>query len=83
MGYKLMEIFLGIYVNFGKWNQRETMPKGPTRVWGVPQGVGRTLGPCGHSVRRLVPFFHRKKANIWIKIVSKLQPNRSYGSPGI
>ena len=70
-------------MNFGKWNQRETMPEGPTRVRGVPQGVGRALGPHGHSVSRLVPFFRRKKANIWIEIVLKFQPNRSYGSPGI
>ena len=71
-----MEIFFGIYVNFGKWNQRETMPEGATKQ-------GRTLGPCGHPIRRLVPFFWRKKSNIQIKIVLKFQPNQSYGSPGI
>jgi hypothetical protein len=27
--------------------------------------------------------FGRKEANIWIKIPSKFQPNRSYGSPDI
>ena len=39
--------------------------------------------PRGHPVRRLMPFFSRKKANIRIEIVLKFQPNRSYGSPGI
>ena len=68
---------------FGKKNQRETMPEGTTRTEGAPQRVGRAPGPCGHSVRRLVPFFWCKKANIWIKNVLKFQPNRSYGSLGI
>ena len=57
--------------------------RGVHEAGGVPQGVGHTLGPRDHSVRRLVPFFRPKKANIRIKIVSKIQPNRSYGSPGI
>ena len=61
---------------FGKKNQCETMPEGATRQ-------GRALGPRGHPVRRLVPFFRGKKANIRIKIVSKFQSNRSYGSPVI
>src|SRR3990170_4359070 len=59
--------FFGIYVNFGKWNQRKTMPEAAARQGGAPQGVGRALGPCGHLVRQLVPVFGRKKANIWIK----------------
>ena len=70
-------------MNFGKKNQRETMPEGATRQRGAPQGVRHALGPRGHPVRRFVPFFRRKKANIRIKIVSKFQPNRSYGSLGI
>ena len=78
-----MEISFGIYVIFGKKNQRETMPEGPTSHRGAPQGVGRALDPCGHPVRQLVPIFRHKKANIQIKIVLKFQPNRSYGSPGI
>ena len=48
-----------------------------------PRGRGRALDPRCHPVRRLEPFFHRKKANIQIKIVSKIQPNQSYGSPVI
>ena len=28
--------FFGINVNFGKWNQRETMPEGGTRQGGAP-----------------------------------------------
>ena len=54
------------------------MPEGPTRVRGAPQGARHTFGTRGHSVRRLVPFFRHKKANIRIKIVSKFEPNRSY-----
>ena len=61
---------------FGKKNPRETVPEGATMQGGAPD-------PRGHPVRRLVPFFRRKKANFRIKIVSKFQPNRSYGSPGI
>ena len=49
---------------------------------GAHKDGGRALGPCGHSIRRLVPFFWRNKANIRIKIVLKFQPNQSYGSPG-
>ena len=45
--------------------------------------AGGALGPHGHPIRRLVPLFLHKKANIRIKIVSKIQPNRSYGSTGI
>ena len=82
-GIKTDEDFFGIFVIFGKKNQREMMPEGATRQGGAPQGVRRALGPRGHPVRRLVPFFRRKKANIGIEIVSKIQPNRSYGSPGI
>ena len=33
--------FFGIYVIFGKKNQRETMLKGPTRVKGAHQGARR------------------------------------------
>ena len=68
---------------FGKKNPRETMLEGPTRYGGAPQGVRRAPDPRGHPVRWLMPFFRCKKANFRIEIVSKFQPNRSYGSPGI
>ena len=68
-----MENIFGIFMIFGKKNQRDTMPEGATR-----QG-----DPRGHPVRRLMPFFRLKKANIRIKIVFKIQPNLSYESPGI
>ena len=61
---------------FGKKNQRDTMPEGATRQ-------GARLGPSGHPIRRLEPFFRRKKANFRVEIVSKIQPNRSYRSPVI
>ena len=57
--------------------------RGVHEVGGTPQGVRRAPDPRGHPIKRLEPFFHRKKANIWIVIVSKIQPNRSYGSPGL
>ena len=55
---------------FGKKNQRETMPEGAMREGHAPGG-GRALDPRGHPVRRLMPFFRRKKANIRIEIVLK------------
>ena len=42
---KWTEIFFVIFMNFGKKNQRETMPEGATRM-------GRAQGPRGHSVRQ-------------------------------
>ena len=59
------------------------MPEGATRQGAAPQGVRRALGPHGHPVRRLVPFFRRNKANIRIEIMLNFQLNRSYGSPRI
>ena len=67
----------------GKKNPREMMPEGGHEAGGAPQGGMRAPDPHGHPVRRLMPFFCRKKANIWIEIVLKFQPNRSFGSPGI
>ena len=67
---------------FGKKNQRDTMPEGATRQGRAPGGRSAP-DPHGHPVRRLEPFFRRKKANIRIKIVFKFQSNRSYGSPVI
>ena len=61
-----MEIFFGIYVIFGKKNQRETMPEGATRQGGPD--------PRGHPVRRLTLFFCRKKANFTRKIWAKDSP---------
>ena len=52
---------------FGKKNPRETVPEVAMRQGGTPA----PLGACC------------KKSNIWIEIVLKFQPNRSYGSPGI
>ena len=82
-GIKTDRDFFWNICDFWEENQRETMPKGATRQGGTPQGVRRAPEPRGHPVRRLDPFFCRKKANIRIEIVLKFQPNRSYGSPGI
>ena len=35
-GIKTDGDFFGIYVNFGKWNQRDTMPEGATRQGACP-----------------------------------------------
>ena len=74
--------FFGIYVIFGKKNQCETVPEVATRVAHTTT-PGGCPHPCGPLVRRLMLYFGRKKANFSIEIVSKFQPNRSYGSPGI
>ena len=44
---------------------------------------GHAVGPCGQPLSRLELSFGLKKANLWIKIPSKFQPDRSYGSPAI
>ena len=67
------------------WEVKSTRDdaRGAHEAGGAPQGGRRAPDPRGHSVRRLVPLFRYKKANIRIKIVSKFHPNRSYGSPEI
>lgn len=44
---------------------------------------GRAPDPRGHPIRRLEPLFRHKKAIIWVEIVLKFQPSRSYESPAI
>ena len=77
-----MEIFWNI-CDF--WEEKSTRDdaRGGHEAGGAPQGVRRALDPHGHPVRRLMPFFLRKKANIRTEIVLNFQPNWSYGSPGI
>ena len=79
-GIKTDGDFFGIYMIFGKKKPRETMLKGGTRQGARPRGGRCAPDPRGHTVRRLVPFFCRNKANIRIEIVLKFQPNQSYGS---
>ena len=74
-----MEIFFWNIYDF--WEEEST--RDDARGGHETGGQARALDPCGHPVRWLVPFFRHKKANIQIEIVSKFQPNRSYGSPGI
>ena len=66
------------------WEEESTRDdaRGAHEEGGAPQGVRRAPDPRGHPVRWLVPFFRCKKANVWIKIVSKFQPNRVSGSRG-
>ena len=73
-------IFYGIYVIFGKKNQRKMVPEGPTSQAGAPYPPRRAGVACGQPLGRLVPFFRRKKTNFWRKIMWKFQPDRSYGS---
>ena len=66
------------------WEEESTRDdaRGGHEAGGAP-GVRHALDPCGHPIRRLETFFRRKKANFRIEIVSKIQLNRSYGSPVI
>ena len=80
---KLMGIFFGIFMIFGKKNQREAMHGGPTSPVAATKRYGGRCQACGYSLRRLEPFFLCKKYNIRKQIVLQFQPNRSYGSPGI
>ena len=48
-----------------KENQREPVPEVVTRHGGAP--LGRAPFPREPTVRRLMPFFGRKKANFWKK----------------
>ena len=66
------------------WEEKSTRDgaRGGHEAGGAPAPWERP-DPRGPPVRRLMPFFRRKKANIRIEIVLKFQPNRSYGSPGI
>ena len=69
--------FLGSKINATRY---------PRWAWGRgarPTPPRRAPDPRGPPVRRLMLFFCRKKANIWIEIMLKFQPNRSYGSPRI
>ena len=68
---------------FGKKNQREAMHGVPTSCVAAAKGWARGKQACGYSLRRFEPFFCRKNDNIRKKVVLKVQPNRSYGSPGI
>ena len=71
-------MFFGIFIIFGKKNQRETVPEGATRQGacprgaGVPQGGRRAPDPRGHPVSWLTLYFCRKKANIRKQIVLKV-----------
>ena len=67
------------------WEEESTRDdaRGGHEAGGAPQVVRRALDPRGHPLRRLEPLFRCKKANFRIEIVSKIQPNRSYRSPGI
>ena len=46
--------------------------RGGQEIGGAPQGGRRALDSPGHPVRRLTPFFCRKKANIRKKITAKV-----------
>ena len=76
------DLFWNIY-EFWEVESSRDGARGGHEVGGAPQGVRRAPDLRGHPVRRLGPFFRRKKANFRIEIVSKIQPNRSYGSPVI
>ena len=60
-----MEFIFGIFGKFRKKNPCETVPEVATRQ-------GRAPDPHGPPVRRLMPFFGRKKAIFWYKITAKV-----------
>ena len=66
-GIKTEGDFFGIFGEFRKKNQRETMREGATRQ-GAPQRGRHATDPRGHPVRWLMLFFCRKKANFCRKI---------------
>ena len=53
-------------------NQRETVPEVATRVAHATTPGGRAPLSRGPPVRRLMPFFGRKKANFWKTIWAKV-----------
>ena len=59
---------------FGKKNQREAMHRVPTSPVVAARGWAHGRQACGHSLRRLEPFFRRKKDNIRKKIVLNFSP---------
>ena len=75
-GIKTYRDFFGIYVNFGKWNQCETMPEG------AHEGPGRACppgacplprGPLGHRLTLiLLPKNHIYSKIILRKFLSRL-----------
>ena len=77
---KIYGDFFGIFVNFKKWNQHKWRPTAPKRHQGAPRRPRHGVVGCAHLVRRLEISFRHKEANYWIKIRSKFQPDRSYGS---
>ena len=76
------ELFWNIW-DFPGEESTQNGVRGGHETGGAPTPPGRAWHSRGPPVRQLMPFFRRKKANIRIEIVSKIQPNRSYGSPGI
>ena len=57
---------------FGKKNPHETVPEVATRQGPTPTPGGCAPHHPGPLVRRLMPFFGRKKANFWKKIWAKV-----------
>ena len=73
-GKKRTENYFGIFGIFRRNNQRETVSEVATRQGGAPPHPGRSWPSRGPPVRRLMPFFCRKKANFMRKIWAKDSP---------
>ena len=58
-------LFLEYLENCGRKNPRETVPEVATREGAPLAPHGRAPDPRGPPIRRLMPFFGRKKANFW------------------
>ena len=76
-------IFSGIYCDFWAKESTHDGARGPHMDRWPAHPSRRAVGPCGQPLSRLDLSFGCKKANLWIKIVLKFQPDRSYGTPAI
>ena len=57
--------------------------RGGHEAGGAPGPIGLAPDPREPLVRRLMPFFGRKKAIFGKRLGRRFQSNRSYGSPDI
>ena len=62
-----MEIYFGIYVIFGRWNQHKRGHTEHTTHQGAPGTPWHAQVSCALLEGRLGPFFWRKKDNLWKK----------------
>ena len=62
-----MENYFGIFMIFGRWNQRKRGPTVTTTLQGAPGTPWRAQVFCALLECRFGPFFGCKKYNLWEK----------------